>query len=127
MLRFAVLLLAVAAVPVRAQGVDPALTGATWHVVEIEGVRPPNPQTLQFGDQRVTGQGPCNRFAAGFKQTGQSIEIGQPVATRMFCQARMEAEKRYFDALHAVRGYALEDSTLSLNAADGHTLVKLTK
>jgi heat shock protein HslJ len=45
----------------------------------------------------------------------------------MFCQGRMDAEKRYFDALHAVRGYALNGGALSLNAADGHTLLKLTK
>jgi heat shock protein HslJ len=110
-----------------AQGVDPALTSATWHVVEVEGAQTTYAETLQFAEHRVAGKGACNRFSAGLKQAGQALEIGQPVATRIFCQGRMDAEKRYFDALHAARSYALNAATLSLNAADGHTLVKLTK
>ncbi len=105
--------------------VDPALEAVTWHVVEIDGARASYAETLQFSDHRVSGKAACNRFSAGVKQTGQLLEIGQPVATRMFCQGRMDDERRYFEALHAVRSFVLADSGLVLNAVDGHALLKL--
>ncbi|KAB2920368.1 MAG: META domain-containing protein [Hyphomicrobiaceae bacterium] len=114
------------AATVQAQ-VDPALEAATWHVLEIDGAPASYAETLQFSDHRVTGKAACNRFSAGMKQTGQLLEIGQPVATRMFCQGRMDEERRYFQALHAVRSFMLDDGGLVLNAADGHALLKLRK
>lgn len=125
-LAFVLLLVAPLACPALAQSLDPALT-APWRVVEIEGAPAPFPQTLRFADGKVSGSGPCNRFSAGVQQAGQSLEIGQPVSTRMFCQGRMDAEKRYFNALHAVRSYALQDGALILSGADGRPLLKLAK
>lgn len=127
MRKFLLLLAAVAAGPASAQTVDPALTATAWRVVEIAGAPMPNPVTLQFGSHSVSGRGPCNRYSAGFKQAGPSIEIGQPVPTRSFCQGRMDLEKQYFDALHAARTYAVSEAGLSLNGADGTALMKLAK
>jgi heat shock protein HslJ len=123
----AVALLAAGVSAAGAQALDPALTSPTWHVVEVEGERATHAETLQISDGRIAGKAACNRFAAGFKHTGSLVEIGQPVATRMFCQGRMEAEKRYLDALHATQSYVLGDGSLVLNAADGHAVVKLAK
>jgi heat shock protein HslJ len=120
-------LLLIVAAPASAQAVDPALTATTWRVVELLGAPVPYPVTLQFADHSVSGRGPCNRFSAGFKQSNESVEIGQPVATRMFCQGRMDAEKQYFDMLHAAHRYRIADGVLSLNSADGSTLIKLAK
>lgn len=122
-----VLLTVVAAAPAAAQTFDPALAATTWRVIEVAGAPMPNPVTLQFGTHSISGRAPCNRYTAGFKQTGQAIDIGQPVPTRSFCQGRMETEKQYFDALHAARTYTLGEGTLSLNAADGSALIKLAK
>ena len=118
---------ALSSVPAHAQGIDPALAAETWHVSEIGGTPAAFAETLQFGDHRVAGRSACNRFSAGVRQTGQKLEIGEPVATRMFCQGRMDEERRYFTALHAVSSYSLADGFLSLNDAGGKTLLKLKK
>jgi heat shock protein HslJ len=127
MRRFVVLLMVAAAAPASAQSVDPALTATTWRVVELLGSPMPFPVTLQFASHGISGRGPCNRYSAGFKQSSESVEIGQPVATRAFCQGRMDAEKQYFDTLHAAHRYRIVDGTLSLNSADGSALIKLSK
>lgn len=106
---------------------DPVMTSTTWHVVEIEGEPATYAETLQVSDSRIAGKAACNRFAAGFKHTGPTVEIGQPVATRVFCQGRMDAEKRYLDALHATHAYVLSEGSLVFNAADGHAVLKLAK
>lgn len=109
-----------------AQSVDPALAAATWQVKEVDGTPAIHKETLVFAEHRVTGQGACNRFSAGLKQTGGTLEIGQPVAMRMFCQGRMDEEHAYFNALHAAKSYVLSEGTLMLNAGDGHALIKLS-
>ena len=128
MLRYVVLLLAAAlASGAHAQGVDPALTSSSWRAVEIAGTPATYAETLQFSGHRVTGKGACNRFSAALKLTGQSLMIGRPAVTSMLCQGRTDAEKRYLDALQAARSYALSGDMLSLHAADGRTVMKLTK
>lgn len=115
-------------VPAGAQQVEPKLVAHPWRVVEVLGRAMAFPVSLEFGaDGRLSGRGPCNRYTAGFKQSGGSLEIGQAAATRMFCEGRMEAEKLYFDALRLVHRYTLGDGTLSLNSADDSALIKLAK
>jgi heat shock protein HslJ len=118
---------AIAEGTVHAQAVDPALAAETWHVFEIEGVQATFQETLQFAEHRVTGRSACNRFTAGLQQSAGTLEIGQPVATRMFCQGRMDEEQRYFNALHAARSYEMTDGLLSLHGSDGHPVLKLKK
>jgi heat shock protein HslJ len=109
------------------QSPDPALAAGPWRVVEIEGAQAAHGETLRFTGQGIAGQSACNRFSAGLKQQGQAVEISPPVSTRMYCEGRMDDERRYLDALKAAQGYSLSGDTLSLKDADGRTRVKLSK
>lgn len=109
------------------QSPDPALSAGPWRVVEIEGAQAAHGETLRFTGQGIAGQSACNRFSAGLKQQGQAVEISPPVSTRMYCEGRMDDERRYLDALKAAQGYTLSGDTLSLKDADGRTRVKLSK
>ncbi len=109
------------------QSPDPALSAGAWRVVEIEGAQAAHGETLRFTGQGIAGQSACNRFSAGLKQQGQAVEISPPVSTRMYCEGRMDDERRYLDALKAAQGYTLSGDTLSLKDADGRTRVKLSK
>lgn len=124
-----VLLLLVAAVagPAYAQPIDPALTSGSWRVVEIAGAGAAHAETLQFDADKITGKTACNWFRVSLAQNGQVLEIGKPIVTRMFCKDRMDAERRYLEALGAVRSYTLTAGTLALVAADGRTLIKLAR
>jgi heat shock protein HslJ len=119
--------LCTAAPPARADDIDPALRANLWHAVTISGVATVHTETLEFDAHRVAGRAACNRFSAGLTQTGSALAIGHPVATRMYCQGRMDDEKAYFDALAAVHGYVLSDGTLALKASDGRVLITMKK
>jgi heat shock protein HslJ len=121
------LALGTVALPARADDIDPALRANLWHAVTISGVQAVHIETLEFDAHRVAGRGACNRFSAGLTQAGSVLTIGHPVATRMYCQGRMNDEKAYFDALAAVHGYQLGDGTLVLKASDGHVLITMKK
>lgn len=109
------------------QSPDPAPPAGAWRVIEIEGAQAAHGETLQFTGQGIAGKSACNQFSAGFKQQGQAVEIGQPVSTRMYCEGRMDEERRYLDALKASQGYSLSGDTLTFKDSSGRERVKLSK
>ena len=126
--RYAVLLLAaIAAGPAAAQPLDPYLVSESWRVVEIAGIPAAHAETLQFRASAIGGKTACNWFRASLAASGQVLEVGKPTVTRMYCKDRMDDERRYLDALGAVRGYALAADTLSLLGDGGRVLLKLTR
>lgn len=127
MARFATLVVVASTVVANAQGVDPALTGGTWRVVEIEGAPAAFAETLEFSGDKVAGKAACNRLAGGAKQDGQTLQIAPLASTRMSCEGRMDAETRYVGALSSVRSYLRSGDTLSLLSGDGRILVKLMR
>lgn len=78
--------------------------GDSWQVLRIGEIAAPDGVTLEVVEAgRLAGQAPCNRWFAGFTQTGTSLEIGAAGATRMACLApdRAEAETAFFAALES--------------------------
>jgi heat shock protein HslJ len=110
-------------------GGEPAslLRGPEWLVDSIDGagVIGGSRVTIAFGeDGRVVGSGSCNRYNAAYDLTGEGLSIGQAAATMMACApALMEQERRFFDALAAVRRFEIApDGALVLLADDGPKL-----
>jgi heat shock protein HslJ len=108
--------------------IDPELASTQWRVLTVRGVPAANGETLEFGEGRITGKAACNSYSAAIRQAANlSLEISGPVTTRMFCHGKMDAERVYLDALQAARRYTIGKGTLSLQAADGRTLITLGK
>jgi heat shock protein HslJ len=90
------------------------LAGAEWVVEDIDGrgVADGARVTLNFGaDGALSGQAPCNRYAARFEITGEGATVGQIAATRMACdEALMTQEQAFFTVLAGVRGFDLDET-----------------
>ena len=127
--RFVVLLLAaIVAAPAHAQAIDPNLTSVAWRVIEIAGAPAAYAETLRFSEGKISVKNACNHYSASLGQAGAKLDIGKGRLTVMLCEkSKMAAERRYLEAISGVRSYTLADGTLSLLAADGRVLVKLTR
>lgn len=114
------------------------LAGTSWIVTGIndgkQAVVSPlldTELTAAFGaDGQVSGSAGCNRYFASFSVEGQTIKIGAPGATRMFCgepAGLMEQESQFLKALESAATYRISGGTLTLFTADGSTAVTLAR
>ena len=114
------------------------LAGTSWIVTGInngkQAVVSPlldTELTAAFGaDGQVSGSAGCNRYFASFSIEGQTIKIGAPGATKMFCgepAGLMEQESQFLKALESAATYRISGGTLTLFTADGSTAVTLAR
>src|SRR5690554_6655152 len=110
-----------------------ALQGNIWQLVSYRDangamvdVLPDTEITLEFGSDEVGGSGGCNAYGGGYTADGLSLEIGEIVATLIFCasEERMEQEAAYLAALNSAASYRIADNQLELlDSADEVLLV----
>jgi heat shock protein HslJ len=112
-------------------GVPPNLVGTAWLVEDLEnaGVIDRLQSTLEFPQEgQAAGNLGCNRFTAGFTQSGPLLSFGMLAATRRMCPpAIMDQEQRFSDVLGKTRGSLLEVDVLYLLDARGAKLARLTR
>jgi len=115
-------------------GGDPAalLQGGDWVVEEIArgGIIDRSRVTLLFGaDGRVSGRASCNSYTGAYELTGEGLRIGKAATTTMACAPPlMEQERRFLEALAAVRGFEIApDGALVLVSADGQRIIAATR
>ena len=81
--------------------------------------------TAEGGVHGTTG---CNRFMGGFTLDGASLRFGPTAGTRMACPPpAMEQERRFHEALEAVRGWQAEGDALLLTDGTGATVLRLLR
>ena len=77
---------------------------------------------------RLVGAGGCNRLMGSWKQDGPQLQFGQVAGTRMACPPpAMEQERRFHEALEAVRGWRAEGDALLLTDGTGATVLRLVR
>jgi len=106
---------------------DTALQGGEWVVEDIDarGVIDRSRATLVFDtDGRLGGRGSCNSYSGSYTLAGQRLTVGPLATTMMACaEALMNQERRFFEIIMAVDGYAFsDDGALILSTADGRTI-----
>jgi heat shock protein HslJ len=78
--------------------------------------------TLKFGDERLSGNGGCNSYGAGYKTEGdKGFKAGPVMSTKMACM-RPDANKQesaYFDTLDRADSYRITGNTLMLSGNGG--------
>lgn len=81
--------------------------------------------TIQFEEGgSANGTGGCNDFSTTYEADMDGKMVFGPVAsTKMMCDATIELENAYFQALAKVEKFAFEDYHLVLSSADGKTRV----
>ena len=98
------------------------LRGA-WRVLTIDGAPPGGRAgvSLHFEpDGRLFGQGPCNRYHAGYRIEGDKVLFSSGATTRMFCgEEIMRAEQRFMAALGGGAVWRVAGDSLTLAAENG--------
>lgn len=117
---------------VRMRAEAPAgLVGPAWVVEDIagRGVVDRLRTDISFSEEgRAFGSGGCNRFTGGYALDGAALRFDRMASTQMACApAAMDQERRFHEALEAVRGWRMEGSVLHLTDAAGTTLLRLTR
>jgi heat shock protein HslJ len=100
-------------------GANWVLPGTEWRLVELNGAPFPARATATLTeDGRITGQAPCNRFAATWSGRWPDLTFQPAAATRMACP-ELEAEAAFFQALEAVNHAEVGDTGLILTGPEG--------
>jgi heat shock protein HslJ len=109
-----------------------ALRDTEWRVVEIDGERPTfddwrQRPTLRLDDQgRYTGSTGCNSIAGSYQVDSEGLRFTAAVTTLVGCLPSLGVtERRYLDALGAVRQAQLAGTTLDLSDSAGKRRLRL--
>lgn len=99
------------------------LAGSEW------GVGEGDPRVVQFQpEDKVIGDGGCNRFMGSYKQEGAWISIGPIGTTRKACEENvMKGEQAFFAILEAAAKIDVSHLALRLLDAQGNELVALKR
>ncbi len=122
--------LAVAAPGAFAQG--GASPSGAWVVDAIGATRQaggaPRADITFAAEGRAHGTTGCNRFTGGFTLDGASLRFGPVAGTRMACAPpAMDQERRFHEALDAVRGWRADGAALLLTDGAGATVLRLVR
>ena len=85
---------------------------------------------LLDGSGRASGQSGCNRFSAGYTQSGTQLQFSQAAGTRMMCvqpEGVMQYEAWMLAALNSVAAWSMDGDVLTLRTATGATALTLKK
>jgi len=116
-------LLAVGCVNVRGRTSLDAIEGPRWTLVELNGQSVQASDSahrpwIQFSaaDERVSGNGGCNRFGGKYTRTDSSLHLAQLVSTKMACALNPlnAQEQQYLGVLTAADYFSIASDTLSL-------------
>ncbi len=118
------------AVPGSAPATAPNLAGTSWVVTGITGANTlaDHRPTLEFEADRVSGMASCNRFSAGYTQSGSELKVSPDlVMTQMACSPAtvMAQEEAFAKALASVAGVRTAAAGLELLDATGKVVLTL--
>ena len=95
------------------------LVGTEWVLEDLggDGTADRVQSSVRFEkNDKIVGWGGCNRYFAGFRSDGSSIDIGPIGATRRICPSVvMDQEERFFKALEKARSVAKQGNFLVIN------------
>ena len=97
-----------------APGAAPTLAESEWRVTAIDGAPPVGEATLAFRADRLVASAGCNRLGGTWREESGKLVVGPLMATRMFCEGKMEQERALNDLLGAEPAVTRSGDRLSL-------------
>ncbi len=103
---------------------DVTLENTYWKLVELNGaaVVPGEGRELHMilrGDDQVGGYAGCNQFTGSVTVTGDGLSFGPIASTRRMCQAVMEQEDGFLQALEDAQRFRISGEDLAIENAAG--------
>jgi heat shock protein HslJ len=111
------------------EGETLTLEGVNWRLVEyLVGfdalAMAAAEATMTFQDGRVSGNGGCNTFSAGYTVEGQQLTVEPAASTMMACEEPiMGQEQTFFTNLGQAASYEIVDNQLHILDAEGRLLL----
>lgn len=112
------------------------INNLTWYLVTIheDGKAEPviNGTTITavFSSEGVVaGSAGCNQYSAAYSGGPDSLTIGSPISTEMYCESPpgiMTQEARYLSVLQGSGSYRINESLLEIADGNGTTLLTYT-
>jgi len=106
---------------------DP-LAGTRWEVINYNNgqglvtLLVDSRIALDFGtDGQVSGNAGCNNYFTSYWVNGNSITIGQPSSTSLFCaepEGVMQQEAEFLETLQTAATFRIDGNTLEIRSAD---------
>ena len=103
-----------AACATTAPGTAPTLADTEWRVTAIDGKPPVGEASLAFRPDRLVASAGCNRLGGTWREEAGELMVGPLMATRMFCEGKMEQERALSDLLGGEPAVTLSGDRLSL-------------
>ena len=98
----------------------PPLAGTEWRFTAIDGAPPTSEATLAFQAERLSAYAGCNRMAGSWRSEGGRLIAGPLMATKMFCDGRMDQERAVGELLDAGPELTASGERMTLRSA-AHT------
>ncbi|SIN82436.1 META domain-containing protein [Chitinophaga niabensis] len=96
----------------------------SWRVTGFDTTGANHAPTITFdqAQNRVSGNGSCNRYSGGFTLTApDKIAFSPMAATKMACPG-LNVEGKYFELLNKANKWSIKDGVLTLSQ-DGNALL----
>lgn len=111
--------------------VSTSIKGTLWTVTRIPGFemeKTRKPVTLYLSDTaaRFSGNGGCNGYGGEYILNGDSLKLGEVLATMMACKPGSHTENKYFTVLRETNRYEISGDKMLLKNGKT-TLAELTR
>lgn len=104
-----------------------SLAGTEWRFTAIDGAAPVGEATLAFDTERLSAHAGCNRLGGTWRSEDGRLVAGPLMATKMFCEGRMEQERAIGELLEAGPQLTVMDDRMTLRSATRTADLKRTR
>ena len=112
-----------------APGAPASLSGTRWNVISynngkqaVVGLFEGSEISLNFADNRVSGNAGCNNYTGGYEASGGALKVGGLATTFKLCHKPdgvMEQEQKYLTALQSAATYEIRGDMLTIRDGGG--------
>ena len=82
---------------------------------------------LDAKENSINGNASCNDYRFEFKMKGKEIIMKPGIATKMYCESKMETERSFMKLMSQVKYIAQSDENLYLKNSENQLLIKAKK
>ncbi len=84
---------------------------------------------IQAKENRISGQSSCNTYGVSYENNEGKLELGFIIATKMYCDDKMELENEFLKAVGEVKKfkYSNQGEKLSLYNEEEKKIIELSK
>lgn len=102
------------------------LENANFDVIQIQDKNVENKGAtihLDLEEKRIGGNTGCNSYGGELKAEDGNFEMGMPMATKRYCEERMDLERDFLKNMGEAQKYTYDGKILELKSKDDDVLI----